>query len=70
VQTPHPHHNHKKPGAPMAKTGRLEIRVEAEWLEKLENLAKWNGTSKADIIDRAVGLYEKEYEKSLSKQSN
>ena len=54
----------------MAKTGRLEIRVEAEWLEKLENLAKWNGTSKADIIDRAVGLYEKEYEKSLSKQSN
>jgi hypothetical protein len=54
----------------MAKTGRLEIRVEAEWLEKLENLAKLSGTSKADVIGRAVGLYEQEYEKGLGKQSN
>ncbi len=49
----------------MAKTGRLEIRAETEWLEKLDNLARLSGTSKADVIDRAVGLYEQEYEKAL-----
>jgi hypothetical protein len=49
----------------MAKTGRLEIRAETAWLEKLENLARLSGTSKADVIDRAVGLYEQEYEKAL-----
>lgn len=46
-----------KLGAPMAKTERLEIRAASGFIEKLDRLAKESGTSKAEIIDRAVGLY-------------
>jgi len=42
----------------MPKTGRLEIRATNEFIERLDVLAKESGTSKAEIIDRAVGLYE------------
>jgi hypothetical protein len=41
----------------MAKTERLEIRAASGFIEKLDRLAKESGTSKAEIIDRAVGLY-------------
>ena len=41
----------------MAKTERLEIRAEDKFISSLEELAKASGTSKADIIHRAVGLY-------------
>lgn len=39
------------------KTVRLEIRAKETFLRKLEELATASGTSKADVIDRAVGLY-------------
>jgi hypothetical protein len=39
------------------KTKRLEIRAEERFIRKLEELATASGTSKADVIDRAVGLY-------------
>jgi hypothetical protein len=41
----------------MAKTERLEIRAESGFIEQLDRLARESGTSKAEIIDRAVGLY-------------
>ena len=41
----------------MAKTERLEIRAEDKFISSLEQLAQASGTSKADIIHRAVGLY-------------
>ena len=41
----------------MAKTGRLEIRAENQFLENLDQLARENGLSKAAIIQRAVILY-------------
>ena len=47
----------QKTGALMAKTERLEIRAASGFIEKLDRLAKESGTSKAEIIDRAVGLY-------------
>jgi hypothetical protein len=39
------------------KTKRLEIRAEEIFIRKLEELATASGTSKAEVIDRAVGLY-------------
>lgn len=53
ITTPLP----QKTGALMAKTERLEIRAASGFIEKLDRLAKESGTSKAEIIDRAVGLY-------------
>ena len=47
----------QKTGALMAKTERLEIRAEDKFISSLEQLAQASGTSKADIIHRAVGLY-------------
>lgn len=41
----------------MAKSGRLEIRAEDQFLLSLDQLAQASGTSKADVIHRAVGLY-------------
>jgi hypothetical protein len=41
----------------MAKTGRLEIRAEDDFLARLDGLARASGTSKADVIHRAIGLY-------------
>jgi hypothetical protein len=46
-----------KTGALMAKRERLEICAESGFIEKLDRLAKESGTSKAEIIDRAIGLY-------------
>jgi hypothetical protein len=40
------------------KTKRFEIRAEETFLRKLDELATASGISKADVIDRAVGLYE------------
>ena len=51
--TPLPH----KTGALMAKTERLVICAESGLIEELDRLAKESGTSKAEIIDRAIGLY-------------
>lgn len=48
----------------MAKTKRLEIRAEESFVKKLEELAKASGTSKADIIGRAVGLYARAWEEA------
>lgn len=39
------------------KTRRFELRAEASFVEELERLATASGTSKAEIIDRAIGLY-------------
>lgn len=39
------------------KTKRFEIRAEEAFIRRLEELAIASGTSKADVIDRAVGLY-------------
>lgn len=39
------------------KTKRFELRAEASFVEELERLAAASGTSKAEIIDRAIGLY-------------
>lgn len=41
------------------KTKRLEIRAEAGFLEELNRLAEASGTTRAEVIDRAVGLYAK-----------
>jgi hypothetical protein len=46
------------------KTGRLEIRAAIDFLEKLEQLATASGTSKANIIDRAVGLYAQAFQEA------
>ncbi len=48
----------------MAKTGRLEIRADESFLQTLEKLADESGTSKATVIDRAVGLYKKALEEA------
>ena len=39
------------------KTQRFELRAEASFVKELERLATASGTSKAEIIDRAIGLY-------------
>jgi hypothetical protein len=44
-------------GKAVPKTGRIEIRAEDQFLVSLEQLAQASGTSKADVIHRAVGLY-------------
>lgn len=41
----------------MTKTGRLEFRAEDDFLARLDGLARASGTSKADVIHRAIGLY-------------
>jgi len=41
------------------KTKRLEIRAEASFLDELNRLAEASGTTRAEVIDRAVGLYAK-----------
>ncbi len=47
------------------KTKRFEIRVEDSFLQKLEELSKSSGTSKADVIDHAVGLYAHALEQAM-----
>jgi hypothetical protein len=39
------------------KTQRFELRAKEGFIEELDRLATASGTSKADIIDRAVNLY-------------
>ena len=46
-------------------TKRFEIRAEESFLKKLEELAKASGTSKADVIDHAVGLYAHALEQAI-----
>ncbi len=47
------------------KTKRFEIRAEESFLEKLQELATASGTSKADVIDHAVGLYAHALEQAM-----
>jgi hypothetical protein len=39
------------------KTKRFEFRAEDHFVEELERLAIASGTTKAQVIDRAIGLY-------------
>ena len=41
----------------MAKTKRLEIRAEEGFINELNRLAEASGTTRAEVIDRAIGLY-------------
>lgn len=44
--------------SPMAtKTQRLEIRAEQGFINELNRLAEASGTTRAEVIDRAIGLY-------------
>jgi hypothetical protein len=39
------------------KTRRLEIRAEEGFINELNRLAEVSGTTRAEVIDRAIGLY-------------
>jgi hypothetical protein len=39
------------------KTKRLEIRAEEGFIKELNRLAEASGTTRAEVIDRAIGLY-------------
>jgi hypothetical protein len=39
------------------KTKRLEIRAEEGFINELNRLAEASGTTRAEVIDRAIGLY-------------
>ena len=39
------------------KTRRFEFRAEDRFVKELERLATASGTTKAQVIDRAIGLY-------------
>lgn len=39
------------------KTQRLEIRAEEGFIKELNRLAEESGTTRAEVIDRAIGLY-------------
>ena len=41
----------------MAKIGRLEIQAEEGFINELNRLAGASGTTRAEVIDRAIGLY-------------
>ena len=54
----------QKTGALMAKTERLEIRTEDDFLDKIEKLAQASGITRSEVIHRAVGLYIQAYKEA------